>query len=78
MVQLYDNDTGAGLGTISDDQLRFLQEHLEAEGPGDTDYYLTGETLDLLEAEGADGELLAVLRGALGDREGVEIRWGRD
>lgn len=75
MVQLYDKDTGAALGTLTDAQFQFLRDHLEAEAPEDTDYYLTTETLDLLEEEGADAALLAVLRAALSGRDDMEIRW---
>jgi len=77
MVQLYDKDTGAALGAISDAQFQFLQAHLEEESAEDTDYYLTPETVDLLEAEGADGGLLTVLRTALGQRDEMDIRWSR-
>ena len=77
MVKLYDKDSGAGLGTITDAQFRFLQEHLENEAPHDNDYYLTTETLDLLAEEGADAALLGMLRAALGERDEVEVRWTR-
>ena len=75
MVQLNDKDTGAGLGTITDAQFQFLRDHLEEEAPDDTDYYLTTETVDLLEEEGADPALVKVLRAALGGRAEIEIRW---
>lgn len=77
MVTLFDNESGANLGTISDAELKFLFDHLEEESSEDTDYYLMGLTVDLLEAEGADAPLVALLRKAIGDRDGVEIRWER-
>jgi len=78
MVTLYDNDTGRVLGTISDAQLRFLTDQLEGESPVDQDYYLTADTLEMLEQRGADAGLLAMLRTALGERADLEVRWARD
>ena len=77
MVHIFDKQTGSALGTISDDQLQFLADHLEEEGREDDDYYLNGTTVDFLQGEGADAELLAILRQALGGREEAEIRWER-
>ncbi len=76
-IRLYDNDSGAELGTLAEEQLQFLIDQLEEETSDDQDYYLNPATLELLEKRGADAELLALLRRALGDQEGVEIRWTR-
>jgi hypothetical protein len=78
MAHLFDKQTGAPLGTITDEQLQFLMDRLEEESPRDDDYYLNRTTVDFFESEGADPELLAVLRRALGDREEAEIRWSRE
>ena len=78
MVTLYDNATGHVLGTISDAQLKFLTDQLEEESSGDQDYYLTADTLEMLEQQGADAALLTMLRTALGDRDDLEVRWARD
>jgi len=77
MIRLYNNDTGEKVGEIADEQLQFLIDHLEEESLEDTDYYLERATVDMLENQGADSRLLAVLRRALGEREAVEIRWSR-
>ncbi|MGH8770331.1 MAG: hypothetical protein ACREV2_04005 [Burkholderiales bacterium] len=77
MVQLYDKDTGAAVGTITEAQLQFLIDQLEEESREDTDYYLNRATLDILEEAGADRALMLVLHQALGDREEMEIRWSR-
>ena len=77
MIQLFDKDGGAAIGTISDEQFRFLQEQLEAESPGDDDYYFNSDTLDLLEQSGADAGLLQLLRAGLGSRDEMELRWAR-
>jgi hypothetical protein len=77
VIELFDNDTGASIGTISDAHLQFLAEQMEEESAADTDYYVSRDTLDVLEEEGADPALVALLRTALGDREDMEIRWER-
>lgn len=77
MVQLYDKDTGAAVGTITEEQLQFLIDQLEEESREDTDYYFNRATLDILEEAGADRALMLVLRQAFGDREEMEIRWSR-
>jgi K+-sensing histidine kinase KdpD len=65
------------IGSITEAQLQFLVDQLEEESAEDTDYYLTRDTLDLLAADGADPALLDLLRGALGERADMEIRWER-
>ena len=77
MIQLYDTESGAAVGTITEEQLDFLMDHLEEESLADQDYYINADTLDVFEAEGADPALVAVLRQALGEREEMEIRWSR-
>ena len=39
MIKLSDKKNGAPLGTISEDDLQFLIDHLEEEWAEDTDYY---------------------------------------
>ena len=75
MIELFDNDTGAPLGHITDAQLQFLIDQLEEESADDTDYYISRDTLDVFAEEGADPALVALLRGALGARDDMEIRW---
>jgi processive 1,2-diacylglycerol beta-glucosyltransferase len=77
MIELRDKDTGVALGTISDEQLDHLVELLEEESSEDRDYYITHETLEMLEKGGADPDLMEMLRGALGTREDMEIEWSR-
>ena len=77
MIQLLDNETGAALGTITEEQLQFLLGHLEKESPEDQDYYVNADTIDWFEEEGADPTLVALLRQMLGSREDMEIRWSR-
>ena len=77
MIKLYDSETGAALGRITDEQFTFLEDHLEEESEDDQDYYFSAATIDVLAEEGADAELVALLRKALGDRDGLELRWER-
>lgn len=78
MVTLYDNETGAAVGRITDAQLAFIVAQLEEESAEDRDYYLTRDTLELLEQRGADPSLLEALRAALGERNDIEVRWAEE
>jgi hypothetical protein len=78
MIEIKDKGTGARIGSITEEQLQFLIDQLEEESAEDTDYYLNTTTLDMLEANGIDPPLLEMLRGALGDRDEMEIEWSRD
>jgi len=77
MIELRDKDTGRSIGSITEDQLQFLIDQLEEESSHDTDYYLNSATLDMFADNGIDPQLLALLRGALGNREEMEIQWER-
>ena len=77
MIRVRDKDTGEELGTISEEQLRFLADQLEEEFSEDNDYYIDASLLQLFEQRGADSDLLTLLKTALGSREGVEIQWSR-
>jgi len=75
MLKLYDKETGRLLGTLREEQLRFLIEQLEEESDDDTDYYINRATLEMLVEAGADPALVALLQQGLGEREEMEIRW---
>lgn len=75
MIILYDNDSGARLGEITEEQFAFLQSQLEEESAADQDYYLPVPVIDMIEQRGGDPALVALLRGALGGRQSLEIRW---
>ena len=77
MIQLHEKETGLFVGTITEAQLQFLIDQLEEESADDTDYYIDQATLDLFEEVGAEADLRALLRQALGTREGIEIVWSR-
>ena len=78
VIRLTDSESGKPIGTISEAQLEVLQSQLEEEDSGDQDYYIDTGTLDWFEREDIDATLTALLRQALGTREGMEIRWTRD
>ena len=75
MANVFDAGTGKKLGAITEQQLQFLVGEMEEESTTDTEYYVNVATVDMLEADGADKDLIAFLRRALGDREDMDIRW---
>jgi hypothetical protein len=77
IIQLHEKETGVFVGTITEAQLQFLIDQLEEESADDTDYYIDQATLDLFEEVGAEADLLALLRQALGTRDGIEVVWSR-
>ena len=77
MIKIYGQD-GKVAGEISEAQLAYLQEQFEEESPDDTDYYVSAETVEMLEESGADPELLTVIRAAVGATGEGDIRWSRD
>jgi len=78
MIDLYNADSNALLGEITEQDLQVLIDALEEESSEDQDYYITPDTLDVIGENGrATDHLLNLLRKALGSSEGVEIRWQR-
>lgn len=77
MIQLVDVEGGNPIGEITEEQLQSLVDSLEEESSKDQDYYLTAATIDMIEEDGADPELVSLLRSALRGREGMDIRWSR-
>ena len=77
MVKLYKSATGALIGTISDEDLTFMQGDLEEESLEDTEYYINQATVDWFETQGADPALVALLRKSLGSNDDMDIRWER-
>ena len=77
MIQLFNKESGARLGEITEAELKFLIGQMEEESLDDKDYYLNAEMIDMLAAGGADAALLTLLRSALGGKDDLEIRWER-
>lgn len=78
MITLYDNESGASLGTITEEQLQFLIDQFEEESIDDHDYYINEDELANFQEAGADEALLTLLRNALNGRFEMEIRWVRE
>jgi processive 1,2-diacylglycerol beta-glucosyltransferase len=78
MIQLFDKDTGAKIGAITEEQLKFLIDELVEESDEDKDYYIDGPALEFLKGAGADQKLIGLLREALGDRSEMEVEWKRE
>ena len=73
-VTLEDAESGLSIGTISESQLQELTAHMEEEKP--QQYYVTPETVEMLQDAGAEAALVAILRAAVASRPGgVSVRW---
>jgi processive 1,2-diacylglycerol beta-glucosyltransferase len=77
MIRLHHAERGTLIGTITDEQLQFLMDELEEESSEDRDYYISTDTVDMLEENGGDSELVALLRSAVDGADGIDIRWSR-
>jgi hypothetical protein len=77
MIELYNESNGTLIGEITEEQLKFLVGELEEESLEDVDYYLSAATVDMLEADGGDADLVKLLRQALDDHGEVDILWKR-
>ncbi|MDC0722826.1 hypothetical protein [Nannocystis bainbridge] len=76
MTRLYNKQTGALIGPINDDQLRDLIDLLVEESADDRDYYIDRDTLDYLQENQVDADLLALLRKHVPEEgEGIDIEW---
>jgi hypothetical protein len=77
MIDLYNNETGQLIGSITEADLKHLVDVLEEESSDDQDYYIDQATLEVLGDGRATDHLMHLLRTALGSQEGIEIRWQR-
>ena len=75
MINLYEKGSNKLLGSLSDEQLKFLQDNLEEEWSEDQDYAITAMLVDYFESQGADANLVQILRDALANREEIEVIW---
>ncbi len=76
--RLYIKDSGKLLGAITEAQVQTLVDLLEEEDAQDQDYYVDQDILAYLEEEGADKELLALIRPHVSETDGIEIEWKRE
>ena len=77
MIDVYNNETNALIGSITEADLQVLIDRLEEESSEDQDYFIDQATLDVIGDGQATEHLMKILRQALGAAEGVEIRWQR-
>ena len=77
MIDLYNDATNVLIGSMTEADLKVLQDALEEESEDDQDYYIDQGTLDVLGDGRATEHLMGLLRKALGTAEGVDIRWER-
>ena len=77
VIDLYNKSTDELLGSITEADLQVLTDALEEESSDDEDYYIDAATIDVIGDGRATEHLLNLLRAALGDAEGVDIRWER-
>jgi hypothetical protein len=77
MVRLYETETNRLCGTLSDRQFEVLTEGLEEEDLEEADCVISADTIELLEDQGVEPDLLEILRAALGDKPEVTIRCER-
>ena len=75
MPRLILKDSNRFLGVISDADVKVLIDELEEEDMADDDYFIDGATVSILEEAGASSELVALLLAAIGDSEGIDVRW---
>jgi hypothetical protein len=77
MIDVYNKATNELLGTITEADLKVLVDALEEESSDDQDYYINAATIDVIGDGRASDHLLKLLRTALGESDGVDIRWNR-
>jgi processive 1,2-diacylglycerol beta-glucosyltransferase len=75
MIALFDKQTDRKLGELSEGELQFLIDELEEEDRHDRDYFINSATLDYLVSRKATAHLITLLRNALGNSDGADIRW---
>jgi hypothetical protein len=75
MIEIYNKRSGEYIGTINEEQLRFLQDQMEEESLQDKDYSITPLEVEYFLGQGADPDLVDLLRRALGDKNEVVIEW---
>jgi hypothetical protein len=78
MIKLFDGDTEAEIGEISEEQFGLMQETLVEETLDEYSYDIDAAALSNLEASGADAHVVNLLRRALGTRTSMEMRFEYD
>jgi hypothetical protein len=71
-VELIDTESGRPVTSVTLDQLEWLARRLQRDAQGS--YYVDTMTIDMLEGEDADADLVEALRRASAGRDGVDLR----
>jgi hypothetical protein len=74
MIKVYNAESFDFVGVINEEQLELLIDCLEEETSKGDSYYIDPNTIDYLTDSGADEELIDLLKQALGEDQGIEIR----
>ncbi len=77
MIDLYNDATNQLIGSITEADLKVLQDALEEESTEDQDYFIDQGTIGVIGDGRATDHLLKVLRDALGASDGIDVRWVR-
>jgi hypothetical protein len=77
MIDLYNDATKQLIGSITDADLQVLIDALEEESAEDRDYFVDAATVDVIADGRASNHLVDLLRGAIWNGTGVDIRWKR-
>lgn len=75
MITLFDNEDDSEIGRITESQLDQFQEELVEETIDATTYELSVASIDRLEMNGAEPEVIELLRKAMGSRTSMEVRF---
>ena len=75
MINLYRVPSGQLIGSITRDQLQYLVDQMEETDMEDRDYAITPMLLDFFESNGADADLVSMLREELASSETMLIEW---
>jgi len=75
MARIILKDSNRSLGAVSDADVKVLIDELEEEDIADTDYFINSATVGILEKAGASKALVEMLLAAIGDSDGIDIRW---
>ena len=78
MIKLFDNENEKEIGLITEPQLEFLVEELADESLDEYTYNINASVISYLEGNGAESALVKMLRGALGSRTSMELRYEPD
>ena len=76
-IHLYNKDTNALIGTITEADLKVLADALAEESTTDNDYFIDQATIDVIGDGRASDHLLNLLRGASGSGASTKTQFGK-